>query len=344
MMKDDAIAPVIAVMLILAAVVTVYTIWNAVYVPAEKGASEVEHLKNVESAFQHFSSDIEFAVSSHQNHLSFSEPVQLGGGDVSVNLLKSSGTLQVQNESRPLYNITFFNYNTTQNKIVPVITDDWTIINFSYEPTGNFWQDQGYQWQYGYINVTKYGSLKSPLGYYNMTNVETSLISKNLKALAQSYVWTEYSVNQSMQLECNQSATNDCSWSNNWTYKSFQGNCTSLDIYAVKMTAAPDHTFVSSNGYGTLRLESTFLRPQSDDEVKINNASGISFGSDNSRFGNATIDSLNTSLSIINQTCYQNLMYNLAGTSSETFRRWDIRQDISPVNVTLHIVNIEVGA
>ena len=74
-MKDDALAPVIAVMLILAAIVTFLSIYNAIYIPSMKESSEVEHLQNVESAFQHFSSDIDYAASSHQNHLTFSEPV-----------------------------------------------------------------------------------------------------------------------------------------------------------------------------------------------------------------------------------------------------------------------------
>ena len=74
-MRDDAIAPVIAAMLILAALVTFFSIWNAVYVPSMKESSEVGHLENVESAFQHFSSDIDYAASSYQNNLIFSEPV-----------------------------------------------------------------------------------------------------------------------------------------------------------------------------------------------------------------------------------------------------------------------------
>ena len=68
-MRDDALAPVIAVMLILAAIVTFLSIWNAVYVPAMKQSGEVGHLQNVESAFQHFSADIDYAVSSHQDHI-----------------------------------------------------------------------------------------------------------------------------------------------------------------------------------------------------------------------------------------------------------------------------------
>ena len=62
-------------MLILAAIVTFLSIWNAIYVPSMKESSEVEHLHNVEESFEKFSSDIDYAASSHQNNLVFSEPV-----------------------------------------------------------------------------------------------------------------------------------------------------------------------------------------------------------------------------------------------------------------------------
>jgi hypothetical protein len=166
-MKDDAIAPVIAVMLILAAIVTFYSIWNAIYVPSMKESAEVDHLHNVETAFVHFSSDLYFASSSHQDHISFSEPVQLGGGDTLVNQIKSSGALSVQNENAPAYNLTF----TDSDGGTTIVNG--TLVNFSYQPVSNFWQDQGYTWQYGYLNVTKNGgTLSTPLNYYTMADVE----------------------------------------------------------------------------------------------------------------------------------------------------------------------------
>ncbi|MGA7627627.1 MAG: IPT/TIG domain-containing protein, partial [Methanoregula sp.] len=195
-MKDDAIAPVIAVMLILAAIVTFYSIWNAIYIPSMKESSEIEHIQNVETAFEHFSSDIDNAASSHQNHLAFSEPVQLGGGDILFNPIKSSGTLDVvqdRNQTRvsqsTIYNISFF-YGTTP------IEENGTLINFSYEPVGNFWQDQGYQWQYGYINVTKYGTLITPLSYDTMDNVTNATESGSLALFAKSFASVDYMPNQ----------------------------------------------------------------------------------------------------------------------------------------------------
>jgi hypothetical protein len=334
MMKDDAIAPVIAVMLILAAVVTVYSIWNAVYVPAEKESSEIEHLKNVGSAFQHFSSELEFAVSSHQNHLSFSEPVQLGGGDVSVNLLKSSGTLQVQ-ENQPLYYITF----ATSAGNMPLYNDkgpfyfNGTMVNFSYEPTNNFWQEQGYRWQNGYINVTKYGSLQTPLGYYNMTDIvnEVNTTKKPLHEFAQSFM--TIAGTQNLTPIQNISINTD---TNRYNF-TISDNCDGLDIWAVNLSVSPEHPFTSGNGYGKLTLTSKI------GQYSLNDVTLISLGSDKSMFGNQTIQGVNASFSGLNKTiCNKNVMYNTS--SIDTRKYWDIQQDISPVNVTIHMVNIEIGA
>src|SRR5208337_587570 len=261
-MKDDAIAPVIAVMLILAAIATFLSIWNAIYVPSMKESGEVGHLQNVESAFQHFSADIDYAVSSHQDHLSFSEPVQLGGGDFMLNLLKSSGTLNVQDEPNPIYTL-----NLTDGTGTPVALVNGTMVNFSYEPTNNFWQDQGYRWQYGYINVTKYGILSTPLGYYTITDVENNFNTSGspLMTFAESFGSVNYIVNQSSE-----------------------GNCSSLDLWAVTLSTTPGHSFVSSNGFGTFRLTSAV------NTTTYYDVSNITVGSDDEPFGNRTLDSWNS--------------------------------------------------
>lgn len=165
-MKDDAVAPVIAVLLILAAIVTFFSIWNVVYIPSIKESAEVEHLRNVESAFLRFSSDIEQSVSARQDYLTLSEPVQLGGGASVFNSLTSGGSLSIEQEAEPVYHI------TVVNSTGPAVRNqNVTMVRIAYLPVGNFWQDQGYRWQYGYINVTKYNSIQSPLGYYSMTDV-----------------------------------------------------------------------------------------------------------------------------------------------------------------------------
>ena len=61
---------------------------------------------------------------------------------------------------------------------------------------GNFWQDQGYQWQYGYINVTKYGTLITPLSYDTMDNVTNATESGSLALFAKSFASVDYMPNQ----------------------------------------------------------------------------------------------------------------------------------------------------
>ena len=318
-MRDDAIAPVIAVMLILAAIVTFFSIWNAIYVPSMKESSEVEHLQNVESAFEHFSSDIDYAASTHQNNLVFNEPVQLGGGDVLVNPLKSSGSLYVQNENNPIYIL-----NLTDGDGNSVALLNGSMVNFSYQPENNFWQDQGYQWQYGYINVTKYYEgfhgaplLNVPLDYSNMGAVNSAFTENgSLLILAQSF--------GSVSPTVNTTPVNDIS---------LGGNCSALDLWAVSLSASPSHTMTSSNGFGNLGITSTVT------EIQNNTVSKIMFISDNEPFGKGTVDYWNSSFSIINTTsCPENLWFNPNDYS------WNIRQEISPVTVNLHEINIEISA
>lgn len=152
-MNDNALAPVIAVMLILAIGVTVFSVYTSTYLPGLKQQAEVEHLQQVESGFMKFSSDIDNAIAAGKAKITYSEQIPLGGGDIMLNSLKSSGTIRIRNES--LGSITITNFNTT----IPL-----NLVNFSYQPYGNFWIDQGYTWQEGYVNVTK-GNRATPLQY-----------------------------------------------------------------------------------------------------------------------------------------------------------------------------------
>jgi hypothetical protein len=328
-MKDDAVAPVIAVMLILAAIVTFLSVWNAVYVPSMKQSAEVGHLQNVESAVLHFSSDLERAVSYRQDHLYLSEPVQLGGGDFIFNTLRSGGSLHVRNELSPIYTITF--YNAT-NSVVGGMNG--TLVTISYEPVGNFWQDQGYRWQYGYINVTKYGTWQTPLRYYSMTTVNNQFEGDgSLAAFARSFGAVEYTLNQSAEVICAQNQANTTEVPT-CTIRQIPGNCSSIVLWAVNLSASPDRQFVSSNGFGTLELKSTVTPLQYPD------VSMISFGYDQEPFGKGTFRSWNSSFLTINGTCPGNIMYFSKDDSLDIV----IQQNVSPVNVTLNIVNIEISA
>jgi len=326
-MNDDAVAPVIAVMLILAAIVTFLSVWNAVYVPSMKQSAEVGHLQNVESAFLHFSSDIERAVSTRQDHLTLSESVQLGGGDFFFNTLRSSGSLSVQNEQKPIY------YLTLYNEAGAVMGEmDGTLVNISYEPQGNFWQDQGYRWQYGYLNVTKHRTLQSPIRHYTMSNVNNEFRDTgSLATFAGSFGGVEYTVNQTLLQNTTQTPDN------RFTFSPRAGNCSSIVLWVVNLSASPDHQFVSSNGFGTLELKSTVT------SVPYFGVSNITIGSDREPFGNATFRNWNSSFTTLAGTCEGNIRYH-SEYSSDDFSFYTIEQHVNPVNVTLKLVNIEVGA
>ena len=330
-MKDDAVAPVIAVMLVLAALVTFLSIWNAVYVPSMKQSAEVEHLQNVESAFVHFSSDIERAVSARQDYLTLSEPVPLGGGDFIFNSLRSSGSIAVQDEPEPVYLL----WLDDSTNIDATPDTAGTLVNISYEPAGNFWQDQGYRWQYGYLNVTKYRtnttrwSKQAPLKYNNMTDVNAEFNGLgSLTAFAGSFQDVEYTVNQTHfpNFDSNGNVT---------SYSPRTGNCSSIVLWAVNLSASPDHQFVSSNGFGTLQLKSSVT------SIPYYGVSNITIGSGREPFGNATFRSWNSSLTTLARVCTENIKPE---SSYEDFSSYKVIQEMSPVNVTLKIVTIEIGA
>ncbi|MEN6609820.1 MAG: hypothetical protein ABFC24_03180 [Methanoregulaceae archaeon] len=245
-MKDDAVAPVIAVLLILAVIATFVAVWNATALPSLKEQSEMEHLHSVETSFTRFSSDIESAVSLRQNGLTLSEPVQLGGGDVIFNNVRSGGSLRITNEEYPLYTITLG--STVVNG---------TLVTISYEPSGNFWQDQGYRWQNGYINVTKHSSgrtpLQTPLFYATMGDVGNGIPLFGAAGKEQS-----------------------------------SGNCS---IWVVNLSASRSHSTVSGNGIGTLTLSSDVSSQVIYSNVKIQVQS-----SSQSPFRNETLGKWNSSL------------------------------------------------
>ena len=88
MKSDEAIAPVVAGLLILAVIVTVLSVYFTTYVPSLKEEAEIEHLSSVEREFLSFSSDIENAVwQKTQGRLS--RNIELGGGDVFLSSIKS---------------------------------------------------------------------------------------------------------------------------------------------------------------------------------------------------------------------------------------------------------------
>jgi hypothetical protein len=160
--NDDAIAPIIAVMLILVVVVTLLSVYNATYLPGLKQSAEIQHLHEVEEGVLKFGSALEEAASLKRN-ISLSQQIPLGGGDILLNSLKSGGSLHVQQESEP--------YLTIEIDGQPPFY--LQMVNFSYWTVNNFWVDQGYTWQYGYVNVSRrLGSGGgTPLQYATMAKV-----------------------------------------------------------------------------------------------------------------------------------------------------------------------------
>ncbi|MDD5144353.1 hypothetical protein [Methanoregula sp.] len=324
-MRDDAVAPVIAVMLILAAVATLFAVFNGIYIPSLKQAAETEHLRNVESSFQHFSSDIERAVANRKGGMTVSEPVQMGGGDIFLNTLKSGGSLSVVNEDTPVY---YLILDTDGG----LIMRNGTIVNISYDPVGNFWQDQGYCWQYGFLNVTKYGTRQSPISYSTMGDVYNDFNDTgSLAVFAGSFGSVEGSRNLT-QLPVYDEQGNITSFAPR------DGNCSTITITAVNISASPDHPFTSGNGFGRLELRTTITTEH------YHGVNTITLVSDGRPFGNATVKAWNESLTTLAGGCGNNVGYNPdPGWSGNGFSTFSIRQQVSPVDLSLNTVNIVIG-
>ncbi len=210
MKNDVAIAPVIAAMLILAVVVTLFSIYNATYLPGLKQSSEIQHLHEVEEGVLKFGSAIEEAASLKRN-ISLSQQIPLGGGDIVLNSLKSGGSLHVQQENEP--------YLTVYNNSLEVYS--LTLINFSYWTVNNFWVDQGYTWQYGYVNVTR----DPESGGTWLQHVTMDDVNKSIDSFGQALI-IEYQDGPDITIE------------------------------AVNFLAG-EKSFTSGNGYGKLKLNAT---------------------------------------------------------------------------------------
>lgn len=214
-MNDDALSPVLAVMLILAVAVTLFSVYNAEYLPGLKQQAEVEHLQNVEESMVRFGSALENAISL-KRELSMSEPVVLGGGDILLHSGKSSGTISVEQESEPVITVGI------DSTSIPL-----HFVNFSYCPVDNFWVDQGYTWQYGYVNISRVSGGKMsdpvPLQYSTMEKVEEILQTSSLGRSLIHY---------------------DCT----------SDSCNNLTLYAVDVVPGGKN-FTSGNGIASLTLE-----------------------------------------------------------------------------------------
>jgi len=217
-MKDDAVAPVVAAMLLLVVLVTIFSAWNAIVLPSMKAQDEMVHLHSVEESFAKFSSDIDAAAAFGRN-MRLSEHVNLGGGEIAFNSLKSGGMLRTATEDAGYMDVAITTAGGTPE------TATFRLANYSYRPVGNFWQDQGYDWSYGYINVTK-GATTTPLEYADMNSIPFGL--------AGSLVGFE-PVHSGAD----------------------PARCSGVIVLATNITADSLHSFASGNGIGTLALNSS---------------------------------------------------------------------------------------
>ncbi|MDD3372486.1 MAG: hypothetical protein PHE39_02300, partial [Methanoculleus bourgensis] len=218
-MDERAVAPVVAAMLLLAALVMFLSVYNAVVVPSFKEQAEVEHLYAVEESFLAFGSDMTTAAALKQD-LHLSKRIPLGGGDTIFDPVRSGGSLRVSEDpGGPLASVT-----------VGGTTYYCNLTNFSYTPISNFWRDQGYIWQYGYTNVTGAGGLQTPLDYADMDKVREAA---ERSGFAGSLIEIEH----------------DGRYDNNDNY-----NCTDVRIWVVTFEPDKKHYFASGNGVGTLSL------------------------------------------------------------------------------------------
>ena len=140
--KDDAVSPVIALMLILAILATCLAVYTTTYVPGLKQQDEITHSGEVKLAFERFASDIDNLIALGKPAV-YTEVLELGGGDVPLSPTKSSGTVEINTSKIGTYQI---NSGSEQ---------DLNGIEISYLPSFTAWEKQGYLYKNGVVWITK---------------------------------------------------------------------------------------------------------------------------------------------------------------------------------------------
>lgn len=215
--RDDGVSSVVALMLLLAVIATFISLYATSYVPGLKEQSEIDQVKSVKEAFMESSNDIRH-IASGKISASYGHLVPLGAGDILMSPEKSSGTLTVTDIGA------FAEIRTTPTG-APNATCNMTSIAF--EPSYTFWEEQGYTWQYGYINVTKKGK-EVPLTGFTMEDV-LSGDEGEFSRLAKEFITFDKEERDA------------------------DGNLTSLRITVVTITPGSS-TFISGNNPATLRI------------------------------------------------------------------------------------------
>ena len=140
--KDDAVSPVIALMLILAILATCMAVYTTTYVPGLKQQDEITHSGEVKLAFERFASDIDNVIALGKPAV-YTEVLELGGGDVPLSPTKSSGTIEIETKEIGKYQIEG-GAETALNG-----------IEVRYTPSFTAWEKQGYVYKNGVVWITK---------------------------------------------------------------------------------------------------------------------------------------------------------------------------------------------
>jgi hypothetical protein len=196
----------------------------ATYVPDMKENAEIMHSKEVKEGFFKFSSDVDTIFADGRTGV-YSYIIPLGGGDTLLSPSRSSGTIKIGKDTIGT---------------VRIGTNTFTVnlVNVSYTPLLSFWENQGYSYKKGVVNVTK--------GVVEVPALEGSIRSLNTFFTG-------------MKPELTHSWTSD--------------GRTHYD-YAMNIVTFEPGTavYASGNGDAVLRIESTKeqLGPYSSSEVYVN--------------------------------------------------------------------------
>ena len=139
--KDDAVSPVIALMLILAILATCLAVYTTTYVPGLKQQDEITHSGDVKLTFERFASDIDNLVAQGKPAV-YTEVLELGGGDVPLSPTKSSGTIEIEETILGTY---------TAGSDMGNLTG----IRVTYLPSFTAWEKQGYRYENGTVWILK---------------------------------------------------------------------------------------------------------------------------------------------------------------------------------------------
>lgn len=140
--KDDAVAAVVAVMLILAVISLCIMAYTTTYVPGLKQQDEIDKSNDIRYAFERISSNTDNLISLKKN-ASFSETFPLGGGDVLLSSVKSSGTVELEQ------------YVIGTLRIQGYSDVDIFATSVEYLPSYSSWEPQGYLYRNGTVWITK---------------------------------------------------------------------------------------------------------------------------------------------------------------------------------------------